>query len=639
MQLTLAACLFACRASGEDVKDALVYGLDSMKSEEGRRMAKIRSLLGLQDGSTSAPPLDDIPMPESLLREDDVSYENMKASVEKCFALPSFEGDGYVVHRFLFLLDSKDILQDVKKHLRSIIQSMSCTGLLRFANIVTGGSVSYEKTRFKMRKIILEYLKEILQNPKHKNRKRFIEELPKLLKNPSNFHITSHVQVVDPAYFSHHSAARKILEGLEEMSFQLLSAMSRRLKGEVKEPKFGDKLKYKQKPNLITQVRNELCKVRAGEELPIGLAKAMSVAVLGLRMKLDNPEIFIPELCGSNAYRPIHGDLLKCIGILNGTKLKNLVDDTVEKLRTILDPINDSKVKPQQFQDALKRWLIEHLFEYSELAKTPDSVVKTVKIIKQMHHERAICNKNEQAKKEVEIVGDLSAQYKQIMLDKICDHNIDDDYNDAYFKDIEVNSYDEYDNLLKYGGNHSDESVGECEADGSVLPESTSGENAFTLEDVGQDGAGEEQKHVNKYLTIQAVLPESTSGENAFTLENVGQDSSDGAGEEQKHVNKYLTIQEICDERSLGAHSLIGRLLEKLLDEEGAELDESKRLYLRRGRSDHQEECAGSLHKKRKKKKKIVQVPNSNLYHMYQKMRASDYKRKEVNALRRAPYK
>ncbi|KAI3912747.1 hypothetical protein MKW92_038374 [Papaver armeniacum] len=424
--------------SREDVKDALVYGYDSINNEEARRMAKIRSLLGLQDGSTSAPPLDDIrmPVPESLLREDDVSYENMKASVEKCFALPSFEADGYVVHRFLFLLDSNDIFKDVKKHLRSIIKSMSCTGLLRFANIVTGGSVSYEKTRSKMRKIILEYLKKILQNPKHRNRKRFIEELPELLKNPSNFQVTSHVQVVDPAYLSHHSAARKILKGLEEMSFQLLSAMSRRLKGEVKEPKFGDKLKYKHKPSLITQVRNELCKVREGEELPIGLAKAMSVAVLGLRMKLDNPKIFIPELCGSNAYRPMHGDLLKCIGILNGTKLKDLVDDTVEKLRTILDPISDSKVKPQQFQDALKRWLIEHLFEYSELAKTPDSVVKTVKIIKQMHHERAICNKNEQAKKEVEIVGDLSAQYKQIMLDEICDHNMDDDYDDAYFKDL-----------------------------------------------------------------------------------------------------------------------------------------------------------------------------------------------------------
>ncbi|RZC59875.1 hypothetical protein C5167_007179 [Papaver somniferum] len=117
---------FRCgaRTSREDVKDAVVYGWESVKNEEDRRMAKIRSLLGLQDGSTSAPPLDDIYLPESLLREDDVSYENMKASVEKCFRLPSFKRDGYVVHRFLFLLDSNDILQDVKKNLRSIIKSL-----------------------------------------------------------------------------------------------------------------------------------------------------------------------------------------------------------------------------------------------------------------------------------------------------------------------------------------------------------------------------------------------------------------------------------------------------------------------------------------------------------------------------------
>ncbi|KAI3932319.1 hypothetical protein MKW98_025039, partial [Papaver atlanticum] len=573
---------------GEDVKDALVYGWDSIRNEERRRIAKIRCLLGLQDGSTSsAPPLDDIRMPESRLREDDVSYENMKASVEKCYDLPSFEGKGHVVHRFLFLLDSNDILQDVKKHLRSIIKSMSCTGLLRFANIVIGGSVSFEKTRFKMSKIILEHLKKIPQNPKHRNHKRFIEEVPILLKNPSNFKITSDVQVVDPAYLSHYSAEMKIEESIKEMNRQLLFAMLRRLKGEVKEPKFGDTLEIecKNQPRLVKIVeklfKEERGKVRAGGELPIRLAKAMSVAVLGLNMKLDDPKIYNPEFCGSEGYKKeIKGDLLRCIRILNDTKLKVLADNTVKELRTILDPISDPIVKPQKFQDAVKRWLIENLFEYSEFGKIPDSLKKTVNIIKKAHHEREEANKEveivedlgaddrkivhqkrEQANKEVEIVGDLSAQYKQIMLDKICDHNMDDDYNDACFKDLEVGSFREYANLLKDGDDHSDESVGECEADGSVLPESTSGENIFRPEDVGQD-------------------------------------SSDGAGQEQKLVNKYLTIQETCDERSLGAHSLIGRILEKLLDEEGAELDASKRLYLRGGRSDHQEDCAANSKKK-----------------------------------------
>ncbi|KAI3851408.1 hypothetical protein MKW92_047430, partial [Papaver armeniacum] len=570
---------------GEDVKDALVYGWDSIRNEKHRRMAKIRCLLGLQDGSTSsAPPLDDIRMPESRLREDDVSYEHMKASVEKCYDLPSFEGKSHVVHRFLSLLDSNDILQDVKKHLRDIIKSMSCTGLLRFANIVTGGSVSFEETCFKTSEIILEHLKKIPQNPKHRNHKRFIEEVPKLLKNPSNFKITKDVQVVDPAYLSHHSAEKKIEQSIKEMDRPLLFAMLRRLKGEVKEPKFGDtsEIMYKNKSRLalaekvVKLFKEERGKVRAGGELPIRLAKAMSVAVLGLIMKLDDPKIYIPEFCGSaEGYKKeFKGDLLKCIRILNDTKLIVLADNTVKELRTTLDPISDPIVRPQQFQDAVKRWLIENLFEYSEFGKTPDPLKKTVKIINKAHEKREEANKEveivedlgahdrqivhqkrEQANKEVEIVGDLSAQYKQIMLDKICDHNMEDDYNDAYSKDLEVYNYDEYDDLLKDGGNHSDESVGESEADCSVLPESTSGEE-------------------------------------------VGQDSSDGAGQEQKLVNKYLTIQKTCDERSLGAHGLIGRILEKLLDEEGAELDASKRLYLRGGRSDHQEDCAANSKKK-----------------------------------------
>ncbi|KAI3875649.1 hypothetical protein MKW92_004761 [Papaver armeniacum] len=580
--------------SDKEVKDALVYGWGSIQNEEDRRIAKISSLLGLQDGSTSAPPLDDICMPESALRGDDVSYENMKASVEKCFGLHNLEGDGYVVHSFLSLLDSNDILQDVRKHLRSIIKSMSCTGLLRFAKAVTGGSVLYEKSRPKMREIILKYYKKILQNPGHRNNKRFIEELPKLLKNPSNFEIkiTGDVQVVDPAYLSPHSAAIKILEVLKEekkkgmdcqeekkkcmdckplegkkrsMDCHLLSAMIRRLKGDVKEPKFGDVLekKYTNRTRLIEELKKafveELRKVSAGEEFSIGLVKAMSVAVLGLNM--SSPEIFVPAF-GSDCPLKlvIHEDLLKCIRILSDNKLKD-----VKELRTVLDPISICKLKPQKFQEALRKWLIEYLYEYPELelVEIPEPVKKTIDIIMGMNQDAMVpksptlCIKHEQANKELEIVGNLSAQFKQIMLDKNCDHNMDEDYNDAYFKDLEVNSYDEYDNLSKDGGNHSDESVGECEADGSVLPESTSGGNAFTLEDMGQD-------------------------------------SSDGAGKEQKPVNKYLAIQENCDNRSLRAHSLIGHLLEKLLDEEGAELDGSKRLYLRGGRSDHQEDCAGT---------------------------------------------
>ncbi|KAI3862044.1 hypothetical protein MKX03_011787 [Papaver bracteatum] len=511
----------------------------------------------------------------------------MKSSVEKCYDLPSFEGKGHVVQRILFLLDSNDILQDVKRHLWDIIESMSCTGLLRFANIVTGGSVSFEETRFKMSEIILEHLKKIPQNPKHRNHKRFIEEVPKLLKNPSNFKLTKDVlcfkktkdvQVVDPAYLSHHSAEKKIEESIKEMDRPLLFAMLRRLKGKVKEPKFGDtsEIMYKNKsrlelaPKVVKLFKEERGKVRAGGELAIRLAKAMSVAVLGLIMKLHDPKIYIPEFCGSDegSRNFFKGNLLKCIRILNDTKLKVLADDTVKELRTILDPISDSIVRPQQFQDAVQRWLIENLFEYSEFGKTPGPLKKTVKIINKAHERREEANKEveivedlgahdrkivlqkrEQANKEVEIVGDLSAQYKQIMLDKNCDHNMEDDYNDAYSKDLEVYNRHKYADLLK--DDHSDESVGECEADGSVLPESTSGED-------------------------------------------VGQDSSDGASQEQKLVNKYLTIQETCDKRSLGAHGLIGRILEKLLDEEGAELDASKRLYLRGGRSDHQEDCAGT---------------------------------------------
>ncbi|KAI3932465.1 hypothetical protein MKW92_035257 [Papaver armeniacum] len=314
---------------------------------------------------------------------------------------------------------------------------------------------------------------------------------------------------------------------------------------------------------LINEVakafNGELCKVSAGEEFSIGLVKATSVAVLGLNMK-SNPEIFVPAFgsdCPSKLV--IHEDLLKCIRILSDNKLED-----VKELRTVLDPISIRKVNPQQFQETLRKWLIEYLYEYPELelVEIPEPVKKTIDIINGMDQNAmvpkspTICNKKEQANKELEIVGDVSAQFKQIMLDKNCDHNMDEDYNDAYFKDLEVNSYDEYDNLSKDGGNHSDESVGQYEA-GSVLPESTSGGNAFTLEDMGQD-------------------------------------SSDGAGKEQKPVNKYLAIQEICDNRSLGAHNLIGRLLEKLLDEEGADLDGSKRLYLRGGRSDHQEDCAGT---------------------------------------------
>ncbi|KAI3989538.1 hypothetical protein MKX01_031592 [Papaver californicum] len=216
------------------------------------------------------------------------------------------------------------------------------------------------------------------------------------------------------------------------MDCPLLAAMIRRLEGGVRIPKFGDKLekKFSRKDKLIAKVRKlfneELCGVSADEKLPIKLAKLMSVAVLGLKMKLYNPEIFFPEFCSVSAY--------------------------------------------------IKRWLIDYLFECNKIPEIPYSVEKTINIINYMYQK----------------------QYKQNMLDKTFDYNMDEDYNDTYLKDVEGNSYVA---LLKDGSNHSDESNGECETNGFVLPELAS-------DKISSDGAGHAQKSVNKYLAIQEICGE-----------------------------------------------------------------------------------------------------------------------------------
>ncbi|MCL7043895.1 hypothetical protein MKW94_006793 [Papaver nudicaule] len=535
---------------------AVIADWEEIEKEEERRKAKIRWLLGIPDGSTSAPPpLNNKCMPESLLREDDVSFENVRTSVEKCFGIPSHRRDGFVVHSFLFLLDSKDILQDVKKCLPSIIKSMNCMGLLQFANTVTGGSISFEKTRIEMTKIILEYLKKIPRSPADEDYKRFIEELPELLKNPCHFQETSWVQFVDPAFICLRSAARKLLEGLENMDLRTLDAMNRRLKGKVKEPEFPCKVGHSDRVDVLKTVKRRcdtlLSKGSEGDQVPPALAKAMSVVVLIHKIKLNDPKISMPEFCRfSNTTNVIHRDLLKSIKILEVSKLS---DSVIKKLRSVLDP--ESKVDKLRFRKAIQTWLIEYLFECSEITEIPESVLKTSDIINRIDSSisaPAISIEKEKAKEEVENVLALSGQLKQILLDNMSDHTMDEEFDDAYFEHTQLYSGEEYSDLFDHPGSHSDdESVGECETDGSVLAE---------------------------------------NGENASTLSNEGTDN------EQKPVNKYLVIQEICDETSLFAHQLIGRSLAKLLDEEGVELEESKRLYLRE--TCNQEVCANIKNKK-----------------------------------------
>uniref|UniRef100_A0A5B7A7H9 Uncharacterized protein n=1 Tax=Davidia involucrata TaxID=16924 RepID=A0A5B7A7H9_DAVIN len=411
--------------------------LVQLKHQQKQLKFKRRWLMGLPMSYSERKQLQesnfqkDRTLPESLLREDDVYYETIKTFVENGFGASSDKREQHIVHKRMQPFD----LPNDERNIFSLLDDMTNKGLFHFAEILTGGSIKFEKTRWKMKGIIREHLPKILRNRKDNHQINISKQISQLLKDTCNYRGNCMTLLI-PASESFHAAATKVLDGLEDFPFQTLSAMHRKLKGiqgympQLQPPRSGSG-----QGRLIGQVREncmkKLSELGEGGELQEALAKAMAVA--GLSLKLTQGWPYVTEFHQfSLEIEALQDEIVRAIWLLE----EKVTIPELKNLQLLLNP--NAKLPQRGLRTALRELLIEYLFECSDMDTIPECLLEALAIINRRSQSvpYRFCLKKE-IEEEVECVLSVSAQTKQIVWDLLPEHEFDQDYVDAYMEDLE----------------------------------------------------------------------------------------------------------------------------------------------------------------------------------------------------------
>ncbi|GAB4844104.1 hypothetical protein Ancab_037411 [Ancistrocladus abbreviatus] len=373
-------------------------------------------------------------LPESVLRDDDVCYDNVKQHVERGFRTYNNEDGLPVTHSDMEIsvqcINSRTVL--------SMLDNLTNSGLYLLATIITEGSVVLETTRWKMKKAIKEHLSEIQRNRSPSiNAVKIYHQLSQLLKDPRNFN-QNNMALSNPTVQSHYSAVIKVLDELENMPFQTINKMYQKLRGvkvdvpQLKPPRYGwkrDKLIKRVKMATLSMLSNL---GKWDDELPEPLANAMAIASLSLKLRPDYQSISDADFCRFNPdIEVLHNDIIKAVWsveMLGTSELKNV--------KLLLDP--EARVPDRGLKEAIKKMLTEFLFECGDMGAIPDSLLDAVAVINRSSGgtpSAFFCK--EVIGEEVECILSTSAQMKQILWDCLLDYEFDQDFADAYVEELE----------------------------------------------------------------------------------------------------------------------------------------------------------------------------------------------------------
>ncbi|XP_057958017.1 uncharacterized protein LOC131150947 isoform X2 [Malania oleifera] len=364
-------------------------------------------------------------------------------------------------------------LPHIKKFLFSHLDDLTNKGLYFFAKMLTGETVKFEKTHRKMKKLIRESLSKILNNRGQNHHQADLSTLlSKLLEDRDNFR-KNYITLWTAATQCHHDAVMKVLDGLEDMPFQTLNAMHRKLKG-VKGgvPQLHHSKSGWSRDRLVCQVRSTslemLSELGEGDVLQEPLAKAMAVANLSLKITPGNPNSLVTEF---QQFPPeiesLQNNIIKAIWLLKykvrPAELKNL--------QLVLDP--KAELSKRSLKTAIGKLLTEYLFECGDLDTIPKFLLETLDIInRRSQSSRHSYFSNKEIEEEVEHVLSVSAQMKQILWDLLPDRGLDQDFTDAYVEDLDEDydsdNYDDWEqNSSKFQISTSHSSYS-CQLMGSI---------------------------------------------------------------------------------------------------------------------------------------------------------------------------
>ncbi|KAG5564955.1 hypothetical protein RHGRI_000981 [Rhododendron griersonianum] len=572
-------------------------------------------------------------LPESFLREDDVDFETIKAFVEKGFGACNLERDHYVDQDNTKI---SDLFADLR-NLLSVLDDMTNKGLQLFAEVLTGGSIKFEKTRWKMKKVIRELLPQVLENWKDRDN-QLADDICQLLKNPRNFKNNGTLFTPSPQLY--HASVTKVLDGLEDIPSQTLSAMHRKLRGvHGYVPHLLPSKSGWGRRDLIGQVRKScmamLSELDEEDELPEPLAKAIAVRCLSAKLIEGCPYI-LPEFWKfSPEIEALQDGLAKAILLLKpkANEKGKVRFPELKNLQLLLDP--NSVLPKRKLRTAVRNLLIEYLFECSDMDTVPEYLLETLSIVNRTSR-RAPYGfvSKEEVEEEVEFVLSVSAQIKQVLWDLLPEFEFDLDFADAYGEDLEesddgdaydvfvsveqpevvlpennaCHSHDPYDQI---------ETIGETdpanfESLGSPIEENESTQFLTPNRRLSSDSLlRSEPEHFtinlvdsSHSLAFKTTLSGSSSHLSPITEFDQnhveGQEPNVDQGKPPDFVssnlssgvnfmhdkqsmsgNQYVAVQEACDKTSIVAYRLIGNVLDEFAQIERCNLYGGDVSYLR----------------------------------------------------------
>ncbi|XP_050387108.1 uncharacterized protein LOC126803344 [Argentina anserina] len=575
-----------------------------IKHQEKQIQLKRRWLLGTPLSESEQKQFEDFGrdlLPESLLREDDMFYENVKSAVQAAYGACNVEGENQVFGDSIVMPGRKS----VSRALLSCLDDLTTKGLHVVATTLTRGSVKFEETRWEMKKIIKESL-----GKKFDDEAGVFKRLLQHLSDPQHFR-DKFVTVMSSTSQAH---VRKVLDGLQDLPDEALIAMHRKLiGGEQHVPRLkSERCKIS---NLIAKLRKTcekmLSELGPGDELQVSLAKAMTVAGLSVKLRPGSRNSTATEFHQvSQEIKILQDDIASAIWLVS-FKSKVSVPE-LEYLKTLLD--RDAKVSKRSLRYAIRKMLTEYLFECSDMDTIPESLSKAVDIInkksgKKLHRP----NLNDEIDAEVECILNVSAQTKQIVWNMFPDHELDLDFTDAYVEEMEDEDDDEDGSDDDDDENHIQGSPQEqrtfesdnSHSDGSLYDDESIGEstpctsNLSTTSKSGRNPPGGNSVFVEEVETLfsnQGISGGSndikrgfngTSTERHEQEDNSGMDTQDPFHVEpdvvhkQTTCNQYLAIQKVCDETSMVAYDLVGHMLEEFAQTEGLDIDCDDTLYFK----------------------------------------------------------
>ncbi|KNA22740.1 hypothetical protein SOVF_031690 isoform A [Spinacia oleracea] len=373
-------------------------------------------------------------LPESLLRKDDVFYEDVKIFVEKgCLQTCDTEAKQSIND------DKEEFCEahNMSRIILTMLDDLSNNGLCCLAKIVTGGSAIHDKTRPRPQivRVIKNSLQKLHGDQLISNYQGAMQnQLSQLLKNPKNFR-QNHGRHLKLTKKSLLSAFEKVQ--LQSIPIRILSAMYRRLKGtQGIMPKLRPRHSGWNRKILMDHVeklwRKMIDQLDESDNLQhSALVKAMAVPGLYSKIASDYQDFSMAKFVHPPPeMEALQSEIVKAIWSLD----KRFKKEELKNLQFLLDP--KSKVDVNGLRKAIRNMLIDCLFECSDMDVVPDSLFDALSLIN-----KKSCNasrlSSEVVEEEVECILNVGAHIKQLLWNCVPVDNLDQDFVDAYMEELE----------------------------------------------------------------------------------------------------------------------------------------------------------------------------------------------------------